>query len=114
MPVKTKINKDQMLRGMALFLTILCAITLQKVGEPRSFFVTLLRGLVLSLILNGSIWLCSFKFIRVRLKYFAAFFIFISGLGVFVISPYGWILAAFLLLFHLWLVVDLVVGKETM
>jgi len=63
--------------------------------------------------LNGSLWLSSFKIIRVKLKYIVAILILISGLGVFAISPYGWTLAAFLLLFHVWFAFDLVACEET-
>jgi hypothetical protein len=97
---------------MALCLTVLCAVTLHNVGEPRGLSISIIRALVLSFILNGSLWLCSFEIIRIKLKYVAAFLILISGLGVFVISPYGWILATLLLLFHLWFAFELVTGEK--
>lgn len=110
--LKMDVSKSNFLRGMALFLTFLCAVTLCKVGEPKPLPIAIVRGLMLSFLLNAALWLCSFKFVRMKLKYVAAFCILISGLGVFVVSPYGWTLAAVLLSFHLWLVFDLVMRRE--
>jgi hypothetical protein len=107
------LNKNYLLRVMALFLTVLCTITLSNVGEPRPLPIAIVRGVVLSFILNAAMWLCSFQMVRIKLRHVAALFIFASGFGVFIISPYGWTLAAVLLSFHLWLTFDLVMGRET-
>ena len=106
-------TKNRLLRAVALFLTILCAVTLHDVGEPRSLSASILRGLVLSFILNGSLWLCTFEAIRIKLKFFASILNLISGFGVFFISPYGWTLAALFLIFHIWFAYDLVTVEGT-
>jgi hypothetical protein len=106
--------KNPLIRIMALFLTILCAITLHDVGEPRTFSISVVRGLVLSFLLNGPLWIYSFEPVRIKMKYFLALLILISGIGVFLICPYGWTMAALLLLLHIWFAFDLVTAGNDM
>ena len=106
--LKFQVDKSLMLRGTALLSTALCAVTLCGVGEPRTASVAIIRGLLLSVILNGALWLCSFKVVRAKLRLIAASLVLVSGLGVFLISPFGWTLALALLLFHVWVIVDLI------
>ena len=110
--LKIQVDKSLVLRGTALLSTALCAVTLYGVGEPRTASVAIIRGLLLSVILNGALWLCSFKVVRAKLRLMAASLVLVSGLGVFLVSPFGWTLALALLLFHVWLIVDLIWAGE--
>lgn len=110
--LKNEVHKNWFLRVIALIITALCVINLHDVGEPRPLHISIPRGILNSLLLNGTLWLASFKFIRVKFKYLVAFFILISGLGVFITAPYVWILGSVFLAFHLWLIYDLIFGKE--
>ena len=107
-----RIGKKFLLRVMAIVVTILCSITLSDVGEPRPLKIAVLRGILLSLILNAPLWICSLRFARQSLRYPCSFLVLLSGIGVFIISPFGWILATALLLFHCWLISDLLLGRD--
>ena len=107
-----RIGKNFLLRVMAMAVTILCSITLSEVGEPRPLKIAVLRGILLSLILNAPLWICSLRFARQRLRYPCSFLVLFSGIGVFIISPFGWSFATALLLFHCWLIYDLLQGRD--
>ncbi len=111
--LKNEEHKSWFLRAMALIITVLCTFTLYHVGEPRALQISIPRGLGNSLVLNAALWISSFKIVRVKLRYPIAFLIFISGLGVFIASPFGWTLASALLIFHLWLIYDLLANRKT-
>ena len=107
-----RIGKNFLLRVMAMAVTILCSITLSEVGEPRPLKIAVLRGILLSLILTAPLWICSLRFARQKLRYPCSFLVLLSGIGVFIISPFGWTLATALLLFHCWLLYDLLLGRD--
>ena len=102
------------IRGFALTLTILCTFTLYLVGEPRSYPIAIPRGFLNSLILNAPLWLASLQWVRVKLKYLISILIFFSSLGVFLATPWGWILAFLSLAFHFWFIADLIRSKESL
>ncbi|MDB2426169.1 hypothetical protein N9W41_01345, partial [bacterium] len=110
--LKNEVQKNWFIRAMAFIITVLCIVTLYDVGEPRPLYISIPRGIINSLILNATLWLASFKIIREKFKYLVALFLLISGLGVFVATPYGWTLASIFLLFHFWLIFDLFTSKE--
>lgn len=105
-------HKNWFIRGFALTFTVLCTFTLYDVGEPRPYYISLPRGFLNSLILNTPLWFSSFKWIRVRFKYLVAFFVFLSSLGVFLATPWGWTLAFLSLIFHIGFIFSLLKGKE--
>jgi hypothetical protein len=110
--LKNEEHKNWFLRAMALIITVLCVVTLHHVGEPRPLHISIPRGIGNSLILNAALWVSSFTIVRVKFRYLIALLILISGLGVFIASPFGWTLASILLIFHLWLVYDLINRKS--
>ena len=97
-----------------MVLTVLCTFTLHLVGEPRPYHVAIPRGFLNSLFLNAPLWLASFIWIRIKLKYLISFFIFLSSLGVFFTTPWGWTLAFVSLFFHSWLTWDLITSREAL
>ena len=111
---KYREHKNWFIRGFALILTILCTFTLYLVGEPRPHHISIPRGFLNSLTLNAPLWLASFKWIRIKLKYLVVFLIFLSSLGVFLATPWGWIFAFLSLIFHTWLIFDIIKNKEVL
>ena len=111
--LKNEEHKNWFLRIMALIITALCVVTLHHVGEPRPLYISIPRGIGNSLILNAALWISSFTNVRKKLRYPVALLIFVSGIGVFIASPFGWTLASILLIFHLWLVYDLLTSRKT-
>ncbi len=109
---KYRDNKDWAIRVLALLLTILCTFTLYLVGEPRPYHIAIPRGFLNSLFLNAPLWLASFKFVRIRFKYLISFLVFVSSLGVFLATPWGWSLAFISLALHWWFIYDLIRSKE--
>lgn len=107
-----KENKSWVIRVIALVFTVLCTFTLYLVGEPRPYHIAIPRGFLNSLLLNAPLWLVSIKIIRVKFKYLIAILIFISSLGVFLATPWGWSIALMSLIFHWWFIFDLVKNKE--
>jgi len=104
-------KKTWFVRAVAIIITVLCTIPLMDVGEPRPLGISLIRGLGNSLILNVSLWICAIRLPKGKLRYFLAFLVFLSGLGVFIIIAYGWTIATLALLFHLWLAYQLILDK---
>lgn len=105
-------HKSWFIRCFALTFTILCTFTLYGVGEPRPYHISVPRGFLNSLILNGPLWFSSFRWIRVRLKYLVALFVFLSSFGVFLATPWGWTLAFLSLIFHIAFIFSLIKSKE--
>lgn len=105
-------QKSWFIRCFALAFTILCTFTLYDVGEPRPYHISVPRGFLNSLILNAPLWFSSFRWIRVRLKYLVALFVFLSSLGVFLATPWGWTLAFLSLIFHIGFIFSLIKSKE--
>lgn len=106
------LNKNWLLRFAALIFTAVGVTVLHDIGEPRPLHISIPRGIVNSLLLNSPLWTCSFKTVRFKFRYLAAFFVFISGLGVAMASPFGWSYGIAALIFHFWFVYDLLKGKE--
>lgn len=110
-------KKKCFIRFMAITIFLLCSISLSDVGEPRPYYFDVirgdvLRGLVNSLFLNFFLLCAVIKNQKGKLRYVMAFLLLISGLGVFIIIPYGWAVASLALIFHLWLIYDLISPKS--
>jgi len=104
-------KKKWAIRLAALTFTLLCSISLRDVGEPRPFYFTVIRGFGNSLFLNSALCFCAFRIPSGNFRYLMAILILLSGVGVFIIIPYGWTIATIAFLFHLWLVYELVSSK---
>ena len=101
------------IRFMGIVIFLLCSISLSDVGEPRPYYFDVirgdvLRGLVNSLFLNIFLLCTIIKIPKGKLRYVIAFFLLLSGVGVVIIIPYGWTVASLALIFHLWLVYELI------
>ena len=108
---------------MTLLLTAISAPSLRVFGEPRpSDFLDIAEAFVLAMMLHCGLWFCIPKIIRVKLKYLIAPLVFISALAF--LTMYGnaeeyagqiigtsFITTVFI--FHLWLIYDLLRGRET-
>lgn len=105
-------RKKWIVRLGALIFTVLCSISLSDVGEPRSFYFTALRGLGNSLFLNMALIFCALKTPGAKYRHLMALLILLSGIGVFIIIPYGWTVAVTSLLFHLWIAYELIFSKR--
>ncbi len=105
-------NKNWLIRSIALVFTILCTLTLKEVGEPRRAYLMLIDGLTMSLILNAPLFLSSFKWVRIKGKYLTVSFIFLSSLGVFFTTPWGWTSAFVTFIIHILIIFDLLKTKE--
>lgn len=105
--VSTFEKKKWFIRFMAISIFLLCSISLSDVGEPRPLYFNVIRGLGNSLFLNFILLFTSVKTIKGKLRYAMAFLLLLSGVGVFIIIPYGWTIASFALIFHLWLIYEL-------
>lgn len=92
-------KKKWIVRFGALAFILLCSIPLRDVGEPRPFYFTVLRGSGNSLFLNIALCLCAFKIPAGKYRYLMAILILLSGIGVFIIIPYGWTIATASLFF---------------
>ncbi|MGB0453982.1 MAG: hypothetical protein ACPGJV_09735 [Bacteriovoracaceae bacterium] len=106
------LKKKWVIRFAALTSLILCTISLKEFGEPRPYYLSIAAGFINSLFLNASIIFCAFKIPRGKLRYLMALGVFLSGLGVFIIIAYGWTVATIALVFHLWLVYELLSQKS--
>ena len=118
--VKPTDKKSWFLGIMALIFTFTSTIVLREFGEPRPLHIATLDGLIGALLVHGSLWLCCFKTMRTRWKYTLAFFLFFSGLGTALIAnPFGLNSPVLLslafpcatLIFHWWLIYDLIRRK---
>lgn len=105
--IKDEGYKNWFIRGCALIITAFCVFNLQGVGEPRPYHISILRGVINSLILNGALWLVSFKMIRMKFKLPMAILLFISAFGVFIATPFSRVLAASFVIFYFWIILDL-------
>jgi len=105
--LKSEEHKNWLIRAMALIITALCVVNLHDAGEPRPLYISIPRGIINSLLLNGTLWLSSFRMIRVKLKFPVAIFLFVSSLGVFVATPFSRVLAIFFVIFYLWVIYGL-------
>lgn len=106
-------KKKWFIRFMGIVIFFLCSISLSDVGEPRPYYFDVirgdvLRGLVNSLFLNVFLLCMIIKTPKGKLRYVMAFLLLLSGVGVFIIIPYGWTVASLALIFHLWLVYELI------
>jgi len=110
--IKNEEHKNWFIRLAALIITALCVINLQDVGEPRPFHISIPRGIINSLLLNGALWLISFRAIRVKLKFPIAILLFISALGVFIATPFSRVLATIFVIFYFWVIYDLIKAKD--
>lgn len=104
-------EKKWFIRIMAIAIYILCSISLSDVGEPRSFDFNIISGLGNSLFLNLILLLCAIKMPKGKIKNVMALLLLASGLGVFIIIPYGWTVESLAFLFHLWLTYELVSSR---
>ena len=106
-------KKKWFIRFMGIVIFLLCSISLSDVGEPRPYYFDVirgdvLRGLVNSLFLNAFLLCTIIKTPKGKLRYVMAFLLLLSGVGVFIIIPYGWTVASLALIFHLWLIYELI------
>lgn len=109
-------KKKWFIRFIAITIFLLCSISLSDVGEPRPYYFDIIRGDVLrgfvnSLFLNFFLLCSVIKAPKEKLRHIMAFLLLLSGLGVFIIIPYGWTVASLALIFHLWLIYDLISPK---
>lgn len=109
--IKNEEHKNWLIRACALLITALCVVNLQDVGEPRPYHISIPRGIINSLFLNGALWLTSFKTIRVKFKIPIAVLLFISAFGVFIATPFSRALAAVFVIFYFWIIYDLFKDK---
>ncbi len=107
-------KKSWPLAIMALVFTLTSTKFLYSMGQAGPPRATVLSSLISALILNGSLWLCCLKPIRVKLKYLMAFCLFPSGFGVAIANPLGLSLPVWALAFHWWLIYDLIKTGETL
>ena len=111
---KIKLEKKKWFtRFITITIFILCSISLSDVGEPRPYYFDVIRGDVLrgfvnSLFLNFFLLCSVLKKPKGKLKYLMAFLLLLSGLGVFIIIPFGWTVAFLALIFHIWFIYDLI------
>lgn len=105
--IKNEKHKNWFIRGCALIITALCVVNLQDMGEPRPYHISIPRGIINSLLLNGALWLTSFKTIRLKFKLPIVILLFISALGVFIATPFSRILATIFVIFYFWVIYDL-------
>ncbi len=110
--IELSLKKKWIIRFATLAILILCTISLRKFGEPRPYYLSVVSGLIDSILLNAPIIFCSFKLPRGKFRYLLALGVFLSGLGVFIIIAYGWTVATIALAFHLWLVYELLSQKS--
>ena len=100
------------IRFIALLFTILCINTLRDTGNPRPVHLTIINGILMSLLLNASLWTVSFN-VNPKLKYMATLLLIPSGLGVsFVMTDYHIVGAILALLIHIWLIVSILSKNE--
>ena len=116
-------NKKSWLLGtVSLALTIIHAHALRIVAEPSPPPIDLAGGFVLAFILHGSLWMCTLKIIRIKLRYLMSPCVFFSGIITlsffhFAIQQTNYFIgvsfAIVVFIFHLWLAYDLLKNKET-
>ena len=116
-------RKSLILGGVTLLLTAIHAHPLSVFGEPRpSYFLDIAEAFVLSTMLHCGLWFCTLKIIRVKLRYLIAPLVFLSGITFltmygdaeeYVGRIVGVPFIATIFMFHLWLVYDLLRGRET-
>ena len=107
---------------MTLLLTAIHAHPLRVFGEPMpSYFLDIAEAFILAMILHCGLWLCTLKIVRIKLRYLMVPLVFLSG--VIFLTIYGAAVgyagriigASFVtivFIFHLWLVYDLLRGRE--
>lgn len=105
--IKNVEYRNCLIRVCALLITTLCVVNLQDVGEPRPYYISIPRGVVNSLLLNGALWLVSFEIVRIKFKIPIAVLLFLSAFGVFIATPYSRILAVTFVAFYFWNIYDL-------
>ena len=112
-----------MLGGAAFLLTAIHAPFLRALGEPQPYLSDLVEAIVLAMMLHSGLWFCILKIIRVKLRYLVTPLVFLSG--VIFLTMYGTIVEyvshvvgasfmAMVFIFHLWLVYDLLRGREAL
>ena len=110
--IKNVKHKNWLIRICALLITALCVVNLQNVGEPKPYYISIPRGVVNSLFLNGALWLASFEIVRIKFKIPIAVLLFLSAFGVFIATPYSRILAVIFVAFYFWNIYDLFNRKD--
>jgi hypothetical protein len=90
------------LRVVIVSLVILCSNVLRSTGEPRPLHLQILNGLIMSLVLNGTMMVSLTRF-GIKFRYFIILPLLISGLGAaFVMSAYHVLWFPIVLLMYLW------------
>lgn len=109
-----KNNKNWVIRSFALLTTILCVFNLKEVGYPKTELEAITNGTILSITLNTPLWLASFKWVRVKLKYIITLLILLSNLGIFISIPWDCYLNILFVGLHFWFVYFLIRSKEVL